>query len=527
MTQHFGDRFPGGGFGTPATASDASSTSVPADGDDASASAVTLSPRWDFAGALEVDCMICHAISGQYDFESRRHHLEDENFAWAPTAALHLGTVNGKVTRLRDDADLKDDKTQAALPKVTYDASRFSSDGEVFFDLVREPDNNACYQCHTTLHVVDDKMESRWIHDDDVHLRAGMQCIDCHRNGIEHDTVRGFDGETRLDGIPLGTLSCRGCHLGTEESTLHTSSPDALVSLASRAGRLGSPIPLHAGMPPIHFEKLSCIACHSGPAPREEAIRLMTSLAHSLGVKERRSGQEPPQIQGPVYGKLADGKIYPQAVMWPAFWGVLDGESITPLNPHDVYDWTRKPLRVRKSLKEELAADPQKFEEKVTAALAAIEQQTGAHRAVYVSTGQVYGLVQDDSATATLKVLPGKFPQAEMVAWPIAHNVRPAGWSLGVDGCVECHSEDGKIFASVVTPLGPSPHVAQPISMASLQGIDAAQRMRWNELFAGRSTFKLLVAISLSVVFLVLVVGVGSIAGMLTRHSKNAGDRPS
>lgn len=213
--------------------------------------------------------------------------------------------------------------------------------------------------------------------------------------------------------------------------------------------------------------------------------------------------------------------------MWPAFWGVLNGDAITPLDPGDVYDWTRRPLRLRKSFMEELATDPGKFDEKVIASLAAIELQTESQRAVYVSTGKVYGLITDDSGTTTLEVLTGKFAEADMVAWPIAHNVRPAGWSLGVDGCVECHSESGKMFASMVTPLGPAPHAAEPISMARLQGIDAVEQTRWNELFEGRSSFKVLVALSLATVFIVLLIGVGSIAGMLVRHPQHSGERPS
>lgn len=523
VTQKFGARFPGGGFGTPAETTGANEPAGAAGKKDNAESTESLSHRWDVAGELEIDCMICHATSGQYDFETRRHHIEDENFAWAPTAAMHLAKIDGRVSRIKDDADPNDEKTKAALPKVSYNADRFSQDDQVFFDLVRKPENNACYQCHSTLQVNDDGIEPRWIHDDDVHLRAGMQCVDCHRNGIEHHIVRGYAGETRPDGPSIGTLSCSGCHLGSDSVA-----PDSLSDeLASQAGRLGSPQPLHAGLPPIHFEKLSCTACHAGPAPRDEAIRIMTSLAHSLGEKVRRAGDEPPQIQGPIYGKLADGKIHPQRAMWPAFWGILDGDSITPLDPDDVYGWTRRPLRVRKSFIDELASDPEKFDEKVSAALAVIEQETGAPQAVYVSTGKVYGRVEDEAGERSLEVLSRDFDEAQMVTWPIAHNVRPSGWALGVDGCTECHSEGGKIFASVVTPLGPGPYVAEPVTMASLQGIGAAERERWNQLFAGRTTFKVLVALSLVIVFVVLLIGLGAVAASLTRQPSKSGAQKS
>ena len=60
--------------------------SVPAAKDDEASS------RWQFSGELEIDCMICHAVSGAYDLDQRRLQIEEENFAWAPTAALRFGT---------------------------------------------------------------------------------------------------------------------------------------------------------------------------------------------------------------------------------------------------------------------------------------------------------------------------------------------------------------------------------------------------------------------------------------------------
>ncbi len=511
MTSQFGARFPGGSFGeaakTSRTLEPGAETVIEPLTED-----VPLSPRWAFTGSLEVDCMVCHASPGDYDFETRRSQISDENFAWAPTAAMHLASIDGKASRIKDDADADDDKTIVAMPKVSYDEGRFAPDGKVFFDLVRQPDNNSCFQCHSSRQVSDGKIEARWMHDEDVHLRAGMMCVDCHRNGIEHETVRGYQGQSHPSGVSVETLSCSGCHLGSESSMSGASSLD----VAARAGRLGSPRPQHAGLPPIHFERLACTACHSGPAPRDEAIRMMTSLAHSLGASDHRTGAELPQIQGSVFVKLDDGRIYPQRVMWPAFWGTIEGDSIQPRSPADVYDWTRKSLRVRKDFIEEIANDKAKFDEKVLEALSAIENESGAERAVYVAAGQVHGKVKSESGVESLAVLATSFSESEMVAWPTAHNVRPAGWSLGVGGCVECHSEGGKVFSSTVTPLGPSPNISQPIAMASLQGIDVNQRLLWNQLFAGRTNFKVMVAVSLAVLLAVLLAGLGSAATILT-----------
>ncbi|MCG8652810.1 MAG: hypothetical protein MI861_23425, partial [Pirellulales bacterium] len=514
--------------------------------------------RWQFSGSLEVDCMVCHAVPGAYDFNGRRDQIAQQNFAWAATAGLRLGTIDGNASRIKDDADPADESTQQKLPKVTYDPGRFSADGTVFMDLIRKPDSNACYQCHSNRTVGKDGIEPRWIHDEDVHLRAGMQCADCHRNGIDHHITRGYQGEENPSGVAVATLSCAGCHLGTEHSEAGAPPSDDLLS---RAGRLGSPRPAHAGLPPLHFEKMSCTACHGGPAPREQALRVMTSLAHGLGSKGHRSGRELPALLGPVFTKGEDDRVYPQRAMWPAYWGVVEGEKIRPLPPNQTYDLVRRALRVRKDfstellqpklsskdLKELLGEDRAKtakeewtadeaakvaefqaaegkalFEEKVSAALAAIEKELEISPAVYVSSGMVYA--RDEEKEDTLRQLNlDDSAGVGMISWPLAHNVRPAGWSLGVGGCVECHSEQGKIFASTVTAVGPGPDATESSTMASLQGVPADQRLAWNELFRGRQSFKYVIGGSIAILVMTLLVGIGAIASRLAGRKQPVG----
>jgi hypothetical protein len=528
MTKQFGGRIPGGNMGLQPTPDAIAGT------------------RWPLSGSLEIDCLVCHAVSGAYDFNLRREQIAAENFAWAATAALRLGSVDGKVSSIKDGFDPADEAMKEKLPKVTYHASRFGADGTVFMDLIRKPANNACFQCHSNRTVTDQGIESSWIHDDDVHLRAGMQCADCHRNGIDHHIVRGFDGEQNPSGQDSLTLSCAGCHLGAGEG-------DELSSeISARAGRMGSPLPLHAGLPPLHFEKLSCTACHGGPIPRQEALRIMTSLAHGLGDKDHRTGLELPAIVGPVYTKRADGRVYPNRSMWPAFWGTLQDGKVTPLPPEQSYELTRKALRVRKDLVEELLqadlssselkellgeerakSKPEEwspeetskvttaqavkgretFNEKVHEALQAIETELKVERAVYVSSGLVYARGEEAKSLTTVDV--GEDRATKMISWPFAHNVRPAGWSLGVGGCTECHSEDAKLFSSTVAAIGPGPDKGAAVTMASLQGIDPDQRLAWNELFKGRNSFKYIVAGSIGILLMTLFVGLGAFASRL------------
>jgi hypothetical protein len=536
MTLKFGARIPGGNMGVAKPTRESNTTEDVASSD---------SPeRWQFSGLLDIDCMICHAVPGRYDFQLRREQIESENFAWAATAALRLGQVDGKASQLKPDADATPESIQEKLPNVTYDANRFEPDGTVFMDLVRLPDASACYQCHSERTVGAEGIEPRWMHDDDIHLRAGMTCADCHRNGIDHHTVRGFEGEVHPSGQSVSTLSCAGCHLGADAAN-----PDQTIAknVLDRPGRFGSPKPAHAGLPPLHFEKLSCTACHGGPLPREQAVRMMTSLAHGLGSKEHRTGAELPAILGPVYTKDQDGRISPKRAVWPAYWGKREGGEIQPLAPESVYQATRKALRVRKDFVEEvlqlklssaelkstlgeerakskaedwtaeerervtakqLALGREQFDSKVSAALEAIEKELNVQQAVYVSSGYVYERGSEPSRLAKSEV--AKDRATQMITWPIAHNIRPAGWSIGVAGCTECHSQDAPLFASRITAVGPGPDADSSRNMADLLDIDQDQRLAWNQLFMGRASFKYGVIASVSLLAMTLLVGLGA-----------------
>ncbi|WP_158222500.1 cytochrome c3 family protein [Rhodopirellula sp. MGV] len=567
MTKQFGGRLPGGPMGMAPEATEEESAEDSNEGEaDAEAKGEEKTSRWPLTGSLEIDCMACHGVASSYDFNLRREHIAKENFAWAATAALHIGEVDGDVSRLKDGSDPTDEAIQKKMPKVTYDGRKFAADGTVFMDLVRAPDNNSCYQCHSQRTLDSHGIESRWTHDQDVHLRAGMKCVDCHRNGLDHHTVRGFAGEVHPSGQSMTSLSCAGCHLGTEfanhygpaqtetdaeEGHSHSNSGE-FASLDQLPGRLGSPMPGHAGLPALHFEKLSCTACHAGPIPRDEALGMMTSLAHSLGEKAHRSGAELPRIQGPVFSKGHDGKVYPHRVVWPAYWATVVDDKLQPLAPEQVYDITRRSLRVRNDFIEEILepklkssdlkellgedrykTDPEEytdeeaakvneavqkagkaeFDEKVYAALKAIEKETGAGQAVYVSAGFVYAAGDEEDTVKTIEV---KDTEAiDMVQWPIAHNVRPAGWALGANGCVECHQDNGKLFASTVTPTGPGPDDGEAVTMASLQGIDADQRLTWNQLFQNRASFKYVIGGSIVLLVIAIVLALGILLGRI------------
>ena len=283
--------------------------------------------RWAVSGPLEIDCMACHAGDASHDQSQRAVQVAEQNLAWVPTATLGLGSVRGSAKRLPDGYDpvMNPEFEQAVAPRVAYDEARFDADDRVLMDITRRPAPARCYFCHTNRPVG----RERWETDEDVHLAAGLTCADCHRHGLDHGTARGYEGEAAAEKRAAArTLSCRGCHLGDES---------AGEGSASQGGRLGAPRPTHDGFPPVHFEKLACTACHSGPVPAGKAGRVQTSRAHGLGLSERgRSDGDAPLIQEPVFMRRDDGLIGPHRVVWPAFWGRVVRDRVVPMRPEAV-----------------------------------------------------------------------------------------------------------------------------------------------------------------------------------------------
>jgi len=303
--------------------------------------------RWEVSGKVEINCLGCHSASPLQDQREWAIQMARENFRWAATAASGLGEVGGMASRLPGtwlvyDGLNPDDTEWAVPPFVEYDLTQFDSKHQAFLDVVHEPPDNRCLYCHS-IHFVD---KARWARQQDVHAAAGIGCADCHRNGLDHQMIRGYESEAAERGeSSRAEFTCQGCHI-----------PES-VEDEPRRGRMGAPYPAHKGFPPIHFEKLSCTACHSGPWPGEEPVRVRTSRANRLGIHgQARWDTVMPQIVEPVFAQGADGKIAPHRLMWPAFWARLEGDRVIPLSPDDVAEKAPEVFEAEKQVGSVLAA---------------------------------------------------------------------------------------------------------------------------------------------------------------------------
>ncbi len=141
--------------------------------------------------------------------------------------------------------------------------------------------------------------------------------------------IRGYQGESADKGNrKLDGFTCRGCHLGEDAEGNRTVTP----------GRLGAPYPKHDGIPLVHFTRLSCTVCHSGPALGKVGFtRTRTSRANRLGIYGVASwATDLPFIFEPVYAEDATGRIAPHRAVWPSYWGRLSGKEIVPMKPEEV-----------------------------------------------------------------------------------------------------------------------------------------------------------------------------------------------
>ena len=212
--------------------------------------------RWSESGVMEADCLLCH-LAG-YDMPERRRQIAALNFRWAATAGAGLAQVSGSVK-------------EGQVVTVAYDPGSFRSDGTIELGMITQPRNATCLNCHAKPGW---KMRgANFSPRTDVHLRAGMRCVDCHPAGSsatdpriagreEHQIGKGDDPGNRVrDDLDNSCRACADCHTD---------------------GAFGAPIMKHAGLPPLHLESIACQTCHI-PERVVQAARLVASDVYNPG----------------------------------------------------------------------------------------------------------------------------------------------------------------------------------------------------------------------------------------------------
>ncbi|NQV32641.1 MAG: hypothetical protein HQ515_08110 [Phycisphaeraceae bacterium] len=449
MTRIFGRHMPGGGRGV----LDESAALNPDD-------------DWAQSGNLQVNCLACHDAEPLHDQAQQALLLKKNAFKWAgaATSAFAHVEVSKPNVGAENFADL--------VPGIVYDESRFFAGNKVRMDLRADVPNARCQFCHSTTMAHGNNAD--W--QEDVHLAAGMSCVDCHTNGLDHQITRGYETEAEVTGrVEASTVSCKGCHLGQDQDNQPT------------AGRFGAPYPAHKGIPAIHFDVLSCTACHSGPWPdKDQTVAVKTSRAHALGTRQiNRAWDSLPHIQMPVFVPGSDDKIAPHKLIWPAYWGWQRGDEISPMPVLQIKAWAGRLLNMDREIAQ--VSWPEWSKQDVQDILAALQAHAESDaKAVYVSGGQVYRI---DSEALVAE----DHDAAKPYMWPTAHNVRPAAQSLGVRACQDCHDLEAGIMFGKVAVDGPLADPDATITMVSLQNIDPTLASLFSRTFVFRPLMKMVV----------------------------------
>ena len=446
--------------------------------------------RWSETGVIEADCLLCHMP--EYDLKKRNAELASLNFRWAATAGAGLGTVSGKVA-------------ENAQPEVSYDKSRFDADGNVLVHIVPEPRNETCLGCHAK--PDGKKRGGAYSARTDVHIQAGLRCVDCHAAGSRAADPRIRDRESHQFGKgddPSGWVrndlddtvrSCESCHL---------------------EGWRNAPRATHAWLPPVHLERIACQTCHIperavksalvqasdvfNPAPRitPPGKHIWTFYDQDMRFWNHYGELElftvkgqPTNVTRPTLIRYK-GKVYPANRVHSA-WVGFEEEGRPGLDQLFMKDFFQMWSHHRADPKNKypgLAAitDDNKDgvvevnrPEEIDALLAATKAHLEAtgfplekRRLVWVANGRAY------YSSAQSRELPREGHEATPYAsvYKLSHDVAPARAALGSGGCKDCHSREGAFFFGPVLERPFDSEGGRPvwITQAAALGYDGSAR---------------------------------------------------
>lgn len=413
--------------------------------------------RWDETGVIEADCMLCHLP--EYDYKHRNAMLDSLNFKWAATEGSGLGKIEGSIKSNRQ-------------VKVTYDLSKFDKEGKVSMHLVREPRNETCLNCHSKPNWK--KRGTDFSPRRDVHLAAGMKCVDCHgagenapseliRGKEEHQFGKGDDpsGNVRND-LDNTVRSCENCHL---------------------EGQRNAPIAKHNWLPPFHLDKIACVTCHI-PTKSLKSALVQVSDVYNTGSKISPPPKRIWTFYDPDlnyynhYGELNmftakdipykefkptlaryKNKIYPVNSVNSAWPGIYkEGEEgLDQPKMKDIYQmWTlHREDSTKYSLLSEIKddngdripevntlAEIDAFIKSVTEHLKNLEYDLTGKQIVWVNNDRVYKSSQEFFTMEKFEY--ESSPYASV--YKFSHNVTSSNSALGINGCTDCHSDKSEFF---------------------------------------------------------------------------------
>jgi hypothetical protein len=255
---------------------------------------------------------------------------------------------------------------------------------------------------------------------------------------------------------------------------------------------------------------------------------------------DHRKVHQQPEIVESVLMPDTSGVLFPHRVVWPSYWAAWNEGKLVPLKPNDVGAALRPVLRASTDFAEQIApvrlspaqqakvlgdqraktptseltesersrledlAQAEKlrlFREKITSGLSRLKESRGVAEPVFVAGEKIYRL----DAEGKLNVVDNL--NAQPYAWPIGHDVRPARWALGANGCTDCHAQDAPFLNAGVVAQAPVPDSdLRTRPMNDFAQLDAKLWSVWSESFRARTTFKWVLSASVACLSVVVLV---------------------
>ena len=464
--------------------------------------------RWMVSGKLEINCLLCHSKDPNYDRAEYAGNIRKKNFKWAAVASSSIAEFKGNASRMPDNYDPYNfttiqsiDQRSPIVPNLKYDSIKFNTENKVYFNVTKDIPNSNCYYCHSTV-VTDNNFNQQWKSNEDVHIASGMKCIDCHKNGINHNMTTGSENNSSS-----ASYSCVGCHTEPAENG------------KSKIDNLGAPIPEHIGIPPVHFEKLSCTVCHSGNMLSKKTNYIKTSRNHFLGMHGTNKAPDVfPHIQTNVVVNSENNILEPRNIIWPSFWGVISEDKIKPL-PIKFVEETIRPMIALDSLTN-FGTWPSVSDSLVISILDSLKSfDVIKGKPVFITAGKVFSIENK-------KLISYKYSPDLNYSWETAHNVRPASQALGINGCTDCHYLDSYFFrGNINVESSLLSQAGLEISKSQFQNSNQAYNEIFSLSFFFRPFLKIIIILSTLMIFIVLVgytfKGFKSISNFVNTNNNN------
>ncbi len=412
--------------------------------------------RWAETGVIEADCLLCHMPG--YDMSARNKQISSLNFRWAATAGAGLASVKGDVK--------KNEK-----PAVQYKAERFDTEGRLNVPMIKQVPTENCLFCHRETDWK--KKGTSYTGRFDVHLRAGMKCIECHPAGTsardpkistreDHNFGKGDDpGSLVRNDLDNTVVTCRECH---------------------EQGLNRAPVMRHASFAEsesfeVHSDALSCQVCHIpekalkaalvqdsaafNPLPRTPKLKKIWAFYdpdvkpwnyYGEGDFVKEAGK-PLFFYRPQLRRYKE-KLYPVASLYSVWFG-LQEKGLSGLDQvfmQDIYGmWNSKDDYPQLAAITDDNADgfieinrPEEIDAAITS-MTAYLQKKGAlknRKVVLVDGPDVYRSAQDSFA---LESAPYEYSPYGST-FKLSHDIAPARSALGAGGCADCHKESSLFF---------------------------------------------------------------------------------